>query len=289
MKILLDNHASVNEVDKMKVCTHCLSLTEYAPFINQGFYELPSLETLPHSTFPSYSPLSPPLNFRFTPPPFPSFLSYPLLYHLALHFRRIPFLPISLPCNFAFSALTLLVGWQEGIRPVKNLEWWVAGVVICLKQGADLHMSQLMPLPLTDSCFSKIQIGCTFLVPAHPGSPGKRAIKRVCVCVCHFLVIPFIFPFSSHFLLWNACGITRAPLASHPRARQVQTGMPGSPVALYLADDWRLVSDSTRRSLRSADVSTCVLLPTLSSYGDRSFAAAGPRLWNSPTDCSDDS
>ena len=43
-------------------------------------------------------------------------------------------------------------------------------------------MSQLMPLPLTVSCFSKIQIGFTFLVPAHPGSPGKRAVKRVCVC-----------------------------------------------------------------------------------------------------------
>ena len=41
-----------------------------------------------------------------------------------------------------------------------------------------------MPLPLTVSCFSKIQIGCTFLVPAHLGSPGKGAIKRVCVCVC---------------------------------------------------------------------------------------------------------
>jgi len=40
-----------------------------------------------------------------------------------------------------------------------------------------------MPLPLTDSCFSKIQIGFTFLVPAHPGSPGQRAVKRVCVCV----------------------------------------------------------------------------------------------------------
>ena len=41
-----------------------------------------------------------------------------------------------------------------------------------------------MPLPLTVSCFSKIQIGFTFLVPAHLGSPGKRAVKRVCVCVC---------------------------------------------------------------------------------------------------------
>ena len=39
-----------------------------------------------------------------------------------------------------------------------------------------------MPLPLTVSCFSKFQIGFTFLVPAHPGSPEKRAVKRVCVC-----------------------------------------------------------------------------------------------------------
>ena len=54
-------------------------------------------------------------------------------------------------------------------------------MVICLERGADLHIAQLMPLPLTVSCFSKIQIGFTFLVPAHPGSPGQRAVKRVCV------------------------------------------------------------------------------------------------------------
>jgi len=54
-------------------------------------------------------------------------------------------------------------------------------MVICLERGADLHMAQLMPLPLTVSCFSKIQIGFTSLVPAHPGSPGQRAVKRVCV------------------------------------------------------------------------------------------------------------
>ena len=75
------------------------------------------------------------------------------------------------------------LGGRKGIQPVKT-EWWGAGMVICLEQGADLHMAQLMPLPLTVSCFSKIQIGFTFLVPAHPGSPGKRAVKRVCVCVC---------------------------------------------------------------------------------------------------------
>ena len=54
-------------------------------------------------------------------------------------------------------------------------------MVICLERGADLHTAQLMPLPLTVSCFSKIQIRFTFLVPAHTGSPGQRAVKRVCV------------------------------------------------------------------------------------------------------------
>jgi len=56
-------------------------------------------------------------------------------------------------------------------------------VVICLERGADLHTAQLMPLLLTVSCFSKIQIGFTFMVPAHLGSPGQRAIKRMCFMV----------------------------------------------------------------------------------------------------------
>jgi len=51
--------------------------------------------------------------------------------------------------------------------------------------------------------------------------------------------------------------------------------------AQYAYTVCRLVSDSTRRSLRSADVSTCVVPPTLGSYGDGTSAAAGPRLWNS--------
>ena len=82
----------------------------------------------------------------------------------------------------AFSALTLLVGRQEGHPACKKTEWWGAGVVICLKRGADLHMAQLMTMPLTVCCFSKIQIGFTFLVLADPGSPGHRAIKNGCVC-----------------------------------------------------------------------------------------------------------
>jgi len=79
----------------------------------------------------------------------------------------------------AFSVLTLLVGRQEEYPT----GWWGAAMVICLEQGPDLHMAQLMPLPLTVSCFSKIQIGFVFPVLFHPGSPGKRAVKHVCVSV----------------------------------------------------------------------------------------------------------
>ena len=72
--------------------------------------------------------------------------------------------------------LTLLVGQQEGYPASKKTECWCSSMVICLKRGAGMHMAQLMPLPLTVSCFSKIQIGFTFL-------PRQRAIKLVCVCV----------------------------------------------------------------------------------------------------------
>jgi len=63
-------------------------------------------------------------------------------------------------------------------------------MVICLERGADLRMAQLMltPLPLTVSCFSKIQIGFTFLVPADPGSPGQGPING-CVC-CDTITMP---------------------------------------------------------------------------------------------------
>jgi len=61
--------------------------------------------------------------------------------------------------------------------------WWGAGVVIRLERDADLHIAQLIPLPLTVSCFSKIQTGFTFLVLAHPGGSGQRAIQWVRVFV----------------------------------------------------------------------------------------------------------
>ena len=80
--------------------------------------------------------------------------------------------------------LMLLIGRQEGHLACKKLSSGVlAWLSVCLERGADLHMAQLMPLPLTVSCFSKIQIGFTFLVPAHPGRPRQRAVKWVCVAI----------------------------------------------------------------------------------------------------------
>jgi len=80
-------------------------------------------------------------------------------------------------------------------------------MVICLERYADLHTAQLMPLPLTDSCFSKIQIGFTFLVPAYPGSLGKTAVKRVCVCVCVCVCIP-MRPFTMEFANSSSVQVT---------------------------------------------------------------------------------
>ena len=70
-------------------------------------------------------------------------------------------------------------------------------MVICVERGADLHMAQLMPLPLIVSCFSKIQIGFTFLVPAQLGSPGKGPLNG---CVC-----------SGKFWLWGTVSETYVP------------------------------------------------------------------------------
>ena len=80
--------------------------------------------------------------------------------------------------NTIFLQCLHTAGWVAGrASGLEKNEWWGAGMVICLEHDADLHMAQLMPLPLNVSCFSEIQIGSTFLVPAHLGSPGKRAVK----------------------------------------------------------------------------------------------------------------
>jgi len=110
-----------------------------------------------------------------------------------LHLYWIYKLPLWQKCVgkvlWTFTEGRIIVLWRcwlvgrKGIQPVKT-EWWGAGMVICLERGADLHMAQLMPLPLTVSCYSKIQIGFTFLVPAHPGNTGQRVVKWLCVCVC---------------------------------------------------------------------------------------------------------
>jgi len=80
-----------------------------------------------------------------------------------------------------------------------------------------LHMAQLMPLPLTVSCFSKIQIGFTFLVPAHLGSPGKRAVKRVQCSINLFCSILSLFcAFSSAVSMYSRF----IPMSKHLRSRQ---------------------------------------------------------------------
>ena len=110
--------------------------------------------------------------------------------------------------------MTLLVGQKEGHPAYKKTEWCCAGMVICLERGADLHMAQLMPLPLTVSCFSEIQIGFTFVVPAHPGSPRKRALNGcvcVCVCVCKHHVMIGMLTRVSIFFLDPGKGISQLP------------------------------------------------------------------------------
>ena len=116
---------------------------------------------------------------------------------------------------YPFSALTLLFGRQEEHPACKKTEWLGAGVVICLQRGADLHMAQLMPL--TVFCFSKIHIGFTSLVPAHPGRKGPL---NGCACVLCSLITGLVatahltyvvrpvhtntHPFNGHF-----CGTTQ--------------------------------------------------------------------------------
>ena len=96
------------------------------------------------------------------------------------------------------------LGGRKGIRPVKT-EWWAAGVVICLERDADLHVAQLMPLRLTVSCFSKIQIDFIFLVPAHLGSPGQRVVKRMYVLFQKFKFWNISLKYVYEFMCTESC------------------------------------------------------------------------------------
>ena len=111
-------------------------------------------------------------------------------------------------------------------------------MVICLERGADLHMAQLMPLPLTVSCFSKIQIGFTFLVPAHLGSPGKRAVKRVCVCVPAYPGSPGKRPLNVCMYVCNHYLVLTFSFHSEDPFSKVTMGWTESPTGIYLGDNW---------------------------------------------------
>ena len=125
-------------------------------------------------------------------------------------------------------------------------------LVICL-EGAKCRLAQMMPLPLTVSCFSKIQISFTFLVPAYPGSPGKRVVKRVCLLV-----------------------LKRRK--TYERNRQIQmkcrSTASRSPV---LTRDPRHLRSANRHLL-------AVPRFRLNTYGRRAFSVAGPMAWNSLPD-----
>jgi len=99
------------------------------------------------------------------------------------------------------------LGSRKGIRHVKKLS---SGVLAWLSVCSEMHMAQRIPLPLTVLCFSKIQTGFTFLVLAHPGSSGQRAVKRVCVCVCYLYLRVLFFATSIKTILecWDEFCLT---------------------------------------------------------------------------------
>ena len=157
-------------------------------------------------------------------------------------------------------------------------------MVICLERGADLHTAQLMPLPLTVSCFSKIQIGFTFLVPAHQGSPGQKAVKRVLLLVTRHrcaqcsdtccwrssaisdeALVSFDVNSSICFTYSLDCSCTSASSTSTDARQQLQQQLQNAicPVA----------SAESRRRLRSASSADLIVPATR-----RTTMGAGPRL-----------
>jgi len=111
---------------------------------------------------------------------------------------------------FAFSALTLLVGRQKGHPACTKLS---GKVLAWLSVWSEV---QTCIWPLTVSCFSKIQIGFTFLVPAHPGSPGKKAVKQVCVCVLYTVFFHHSQHSSSCWAFDSSCDLDSS-MTQNPR------------------------------------------------------------------------
>ena len=205
-----------------------------------------------------------------------------------------------LTVKFAFGALTLLVERQEGHPACKKPEWWGAGVdrPICLERGADLHMAQLTPLPPSVSCFSKIQIGFTFLVPAHPGSPGQRAVKRCMsavktnLCESSHVVAGDVRVGTIEFLDDNEALVELCEHVGHGTAEQrvlrrilklhahnTHTKLTTVSTVSALSGRYRLISTG------SADY---VLPRTRTRFGQRGYSYCGPAAWNTlPSDLHD--
>jgi len=111
------------------------------------------------------------------------YLDSPIAYSRALTQLSIPVIKVKVLRLIVPSVhWRCWLGGRKGIQPVKN---WVVGCWRGYLSGARCRLAhaQLMPMPLTISCFSTIEIDFAFLVPAHQSSPGKGAIKCVCVCV----------------------------------------------------------------------------------------------------------
>ena len=113
-------------------------------------------------------------------------------------------------CMCVYSSLPSVLwrcwlGGRKCIRPVKT-EWWGAGMVVCLEQGADLHMAQLMPLPHTVSCFSKIQIGFWYrLTRIVPDKVPLNGCVCACVVACELIVcqLPPLAPLCLWWILYH--------------------------------------------------------------------------------------
>ena len=145
-------------------------------------------------------------------------------------------------------------------------------MVVCLERGADLHVAQLIPLPLTVSCFSKIQTGFTFLVPAHLGSTGQRAVKRLCVCVviiavdvCRQAGVWFVGRRASRSTVVSCCQCTRCQVPARP---------PTAPRSACLPASSHAMSRCTRPPCGSS-TTTCCVPSTLPAHVD--FVASIPR------------